>query len=341
MKKCAIFLALLVACDSSTGPSTLDPAARLVNVVVFDSDRSGHYAVYKMNFDGSSVQLLTPASDTASCPSVSPDGSSVVYYAVRGQDSTVAVLMRADGANRVELMRGWRFDGCPVWSPKGDRIILQPAINPSKPSNNISTFGAGGGLLTAFASGSAVVASTRGSDALVYDLVSLTGNQRIVISRFDGSDMRILSANAMSPAVSSVADQVVEDCWQSGAPTSHALCSVRSDGTLMWRFSTSIVGAPTFSPNGKLIAFNCVGTICITTAEGTGTVSAAAAAAAAVVPVAWSPASDKIFFPCFPRASFENNYSEDICRINSDGTALMNLTSGYHNQHVSIAQAAQ
>src|SRR3954462_7779001 len=95
-----LLLTAVVACDSSTAPTDgLAAAARLINVVVFDSDRSGHFGVYAMNLDGSSPRLLTPPSETASCPSVSPDGVWIAYLKAIAADTTAAILVRADGAH--------------------------------------------------------------------------------------------------------------------------------------------------------------------------------------------------------------------------------------------------
>src|SRR4051812_17410653 len=103
-RKSILLLAAVVACDSSIAPTdSLAPAARLINVVLFDSDRSGHFGIYAMNLDGSSPRLLTPPSETASCPRVSPDGAWIAYLQRIDAGTTAAILVRADGAHRTEL----------------------------------------------------------------------------------------------------------------------------------------------------------------------------------------------------------------------------------------------
>ncbi|NOR11786.1 MAG: hypothetical protein GQ545_00875 [Candidatus Aminicenantes bacterium] len=85
--------------------------------VIFSSDmhsepKSGNYDIYIMDIDGSNLKRLTNIEGQASNPSMSPDGTKIVYDLSNGRESEIYV-MDADGANPKSLGKGSN----PAWSP--------------------------------------------------------------------------------------------------------------------------------------------------------------------------------------------------------------------------------
>jgi TolB protein len=65
-----------------------------------------------MDIDGSNLKRLTNTEGQASNPSMSPDGTKIVYDLSQGRESEIYVI-DADGANPKSLGKGSN----PAWSP--------------------------------------------------------------------------------------------------------------------------------------------------------------------------------------------------------------------------------
>jgi TolB protein len=74
--------------------------------------QSGNYDIYIMNIDGSNLIRLTKTDGQASNPSMSPDGSRIVYDLFKDEESKIYVINK-DGSNPVYLGKGSN----PAWSP--------------------------------------------------------------------------------------------------------------------------------------------------------------------------------------------------------------------------------
>lgn len=99
--------------------------------IVFDSDRTGVYDIYVMNWDGTDQRRLTDANAIEGLPTLSPDGSQIAYH--RNGDLWV---MNSDGTNqRMVAAVGPLAPGGAVqrtcWSPDGNRIafVVRDAAN--------------------------------------------------------------------------------------------------------------------------------------------------------------------------------------------------------------------
>ena len=91
-------------------------------ILLFSSDRSGVFHLYRVRDDGSELRDLTPSME-AFRGDWSPDGTKVVYAATGG-----LFVMNADGSAPTPLgVQG----GAPKWSPDGRRILFNAggAIN--------------------------------------------------------------------------------------------------------------------------------------------------------------------------------------------------------------------
>ncbi len=89
--------------------------------VLFESNRSGAFELYRMPLDGSGTVALTDSEGTEAEAKQSPDGRQVAFVSDRDGDFDVYV-MDNDGANVRQLTSNDGADRCPQWSPDGQRI---------------------------------------------------------------------------------------------------------------------------------------------------------------------------------------------------------------------------
>jgi len=106
--------------------------------IIFNSQRDDdgqsdvtNYEIYEMRLDGSEVKRLTNFPEWDTYPSISPDGTRIVWRRVlptggsssSGRDSEVFAMNR-DGSDPVNLSNQSAFDGYPSWSPDGSKIVF-------------------------------------------------------------------------------------------------------------------------------------------------------------------------------------------------------------------------
>ncbi len=116
-------------------PRTPMAAALPSDVLVFDSDRSGNFELYRMALDGSQVQQLTsdPRFDSW-WGRISPDKHRILFYRTpkgvhdTNYDQASLWLMNADGTEIRELRPrgtdGWALQGHAEWSPDGAQLVM-------------------------------------------------------------------------------------------------------------------------------------------------------------------------------------------------------------------------
>jgi Tol biopolymer transport system component len=106
--------------------------------IIFNSQRNddgqgktSNYEIYEMNVDGTDIRRLTDFPGWDTYPSISPDGSRIVWRRVlptggssrSGRNSEIFVMNR-DGSAPVNVTNDPAFDGYPAWSPDGSRIVF-------------------------------------------------------------------------------------------------------------------------------------------------------------------------------------------------------------------------
>lgn len=122
--------------------------------VVFNSARSTpdlkadwakqFHEIFTMKFDGSDVKQLTHLKTVSTYPSFSPDGKFICFRSVTNDpafrwDLTSAernsevFVMNVDGTNPVNLTKNAAYDGWPMWSPDGKKIVF--SSNRAGPAN--------------------------------------------------------------------------------------------------------------------------------------------------------------------------------------------------------------
>lgn len=117
--------------------------------ITFESSKSGKFAVYVINTDGTELQKLTSDDSDSTQPSWSPTSKQIAFVSNRDGPHHI-YIMNADGSEQRRLTDSPDDDLTPSFSPKGDHIVFV-----SKPASEyvgnifvISTSGAGRGRLT-------------------------------------------------------------------------------------------------------------------------------------------------------------------------------------------------
>ena len=93
--------------------------------VLFISGRTGHPQLYKMNADGSGVQMITTGEGDVANPSWSPDGKKVTFAWTRGYDPGNFNIFVMDVGTKefVQLTRQNGSNENPFWAPDGVHLV--------------------------------------------------------------------------------------------------------------------------------------------------------------------------------------------------------------------------
>ena len=102
------------------------------------------HEVFTMNADGGDVKQISSAKTVSTYPSFSPDGKRICFRRVIDApgyqwDLTLSprnsevFVMNADGTNPVNLTKNAAYDGWPMWSPDGRKILF--SSNRAGPAN--------------------------------------------------------------------------------------------------------------------------------------------------------------------------------------------------------------
>jgi len=91
------------------------------NAVLFESNRSGTFELYRLPLDGGEAVALTDSEGIEAEAKQSPDGRQIAFVSDRDGDFEVYV-MDTGGANVRQLTSNDGADRCPQWSPDGRQI---------------------------------------------------------------------------------------------------------------------------------------------------------------------------------------------------------------------------
>ncbi len=101
----------------------------------FVSDRDGsNYELYRTDIDGFSNTLrLTNSAGNKLYPSLSADGSKIVFQHGDYNGSTEIYVINSDGSNLLQLTNNSVYDGYPNFSPDGQKIVFAAWDNEQYP----------------------------------------------------------------------------------------------------------------------------------------------------------------------------------------------------------------
>lgn len=244
---------------SPTTAVTAGPAA--AGRILFESTRDSSHAIFEMDPDGSHVVAL-PNGPHDHQPDWSPDHRRIAFTRDSGGKVPGIYVMDADGTNVRLVIRDSTSDAeFPVWSPDGTRLAY--ASTPS-----------GGGI---------------GTSSLV--VVNVDGTGRHVVSHSPAGSIRA----AWSPDGQWIVFFEGTGC---------DLCAVHPDGTGQHRLaaadpnSTAGFGFPSWSPDGRTIAFQRDQRIVVINADGSGATDLTSGVADDEF-VDWSPDGSWLVFARF------------------------------------------
>ncbi|HEY9500637.1 MAG TPA: hypothetical protein VIR01_03270, partial [Pyrinomonadaceae bacterium] len=135
--------------------------------VVFSSDRSGAFCLWRIDIDGSNPKQLT--NHTSWLPSFAPDGRTIVYAAQVNKSTLSSIGI--DGGEPRQLTSN--AAGLPVYSPDGTRIACLCSEGPGAPQRLSVIAASGGPFIKSFAQPSGFTAPIRWTSdgrAIIYGI---------------------------------------------------------------------------------------------------------------------------------------------------------------------------
>ena len=261
------FIALIASLCACQGERARQANAPPPTRIAFDSIRDGDYEIYVMNADGSGVRQLTDNDSYDAFAALSSNGRRVAFEAERGGNVDVFV-MSVDGTEEVRLTDDEGYDGQPAWSPNGAKIAFT------------STQGGNPDIYVMQADGSEVTRLTESDSPELNPTWSADGT-KIAFETVEGdeneSGVYVMNANgtgemrltegedpAWSPSGSKIAfaRYVRSDLpVQLDLEPDWNIHVMNPDGSGEARLTEdkAVEVAPTWSPDGKRLAFQSTG----------------------------------------------------------------------------------
>ena len=270
--------ALSTAC-SSTGPNSEVSKAHLTGEwILFASDRTDNWEIYRMHSDGSSVRRLTESAAYDWAPSFSPDGSQIAFssnylvgevkqtgsevngeWVVEGfeelQEQEI-FLMDSDGNNlRALTDNTLAVDNGPDWSPDGSQIVFYSDLNQeSVEIYSINVDGTGLKQLTELGANNWDPSWSPDGQQIVFS--SLLSEWLPYVMEADGSNLRFLEETgpgwkfSWSPSGDRIA-------FSSNRDGNWNIYVIDADGTNVVQLTSDSTDEhdPVWSPSGQQIAF--------------------------------------------------------------------------------------
>jgi len=244
-----IALAALVAVCSA-GASTSAAPARVAFTAVPEAGSSG---VVTVSADGSDIENLTPGSAAAERdPSLSPDGTQLVFDGVAGAGPTLTTqlyLVDADGSDRRQLTSGQVSSLEPHWSPRGDLIaFLRTSTNADYDLWVVRPDGSGLRQLTFDGHGKGNVSWSPGGSRILYTRDDVSGSTVDSVG-LDGAPPRVLASASLGASASWSPD------GSRVAFTGPGLSVMNADGSDAHQIVDLNASSTAWSPDGSRIAF--------------------------------------------------------------------------------------
>lgn len=219
--------------------------------IVFARDMGGgNHDIFVANADGTGAVDLTNNAFDDTDPSVSPDGTRVLFASNRGGSYDIYVINLNGSGPAIRLTGSFGPERWPSWSPDGNKILYS-RFDPLLP-------GAGYDI---------VQANADGSNATDLYSSSLPGDDRHAVYQPDGTHIVWSRANGGT------------QLWEMDSTGQNPAQLVGS---------ATVDVNPTWSPDSTRLAWDCSSAICVWGADGY-TISAITGPIAGLGRVAWSP----------------------------------------------------
>jgi dipeptidyl aminopeptidase/acylaminoacyl peptidase len=225
--------------------------------IAFQSQRDGNNEIYVMNGDGSGQINLTnhPANDID--PSVSADGSKIVFASNRTGDDFEIYVMNADGTNVMPLTDNTDNDILPAISPDGGKIAFVSERDGNLEIYIMNADGSGETRLTNNSATDEFPSFNSDGSKIAFNS-DRDGNNEIYVMNADGSNQMRLTFFATStetgPSFSRDGSKIA---FTSNRDGNNEIYVMNADGSNQARvtISSAFDASASFSPDGSKIAF--------------------------------------------------------------------------------------
>jgi Tol biopolymer transport system component len=211
--------------------------------------------------DGKHPVRLTPRWRGLGTPAWSPRGRYVAFKRsadYHGGHPTTAKIAVADARGHVHWTFGaWDKNGSPIWSPDGRHIAYRGTDNDG--SNGFAVARPDGSddhrVLECVSDDCSSAHPSWSADGQRIAFVDWTGptGPRIVSTRSDGSDRRLLVADAQQPVYSPKEPKLAYTAGSQSAFTT--LFVADADGNGPRTIASGVISWPTWSPDGRFLAY--------------------------------------------------------------------------------------
>jgi TolB protein len=270
-------LALLIFCPASNAQRALTLAYQLTHVdtgepfpspdgkkILFESSVAGHYELFTMNADGSSVVQLTHTGTNHDTPSWSPDGRKIAFVSDRNGHEVIYV-MDADGSSEQPVTSATADSIHPNWSPDSRKLIYCADDDLHPPKKNEAAI-----YVVDLQSGQATTLISEGTNT--YPSWSPDGSKIAFRKMVGEMNSEVFIANSDGTAQKNVTEHPAFDGWPAWSPdgkqiafssnrrANYQIFLMNADGSNVRLLANTEGRAtePRWSVDGKMIYFtNC------------------------------------------------------------------------------------
>jgi len=244
--------------------------------LLFQSTRSGRWALYTADPDGASVRLFVDTADDPVVAAWSPSGQQIAYAATTEGQSEIFVI-NADGSARKRLTQDPGDDSHPHWSADGSRIFFNSAR--TTPDRNADWARQWHEVFSMKPDGSDLKQHTRCRTVCTYPVPSPDGrriayrkiidapgldwalksvarNSEVFVADMDGAKELNLTGHAAYdgyPMWSPDGRWIIFSSARTGRPNGGQLFLVRPDGSSLRQVTEGAAAyvQPSFTPDGR------------------------------------------------------------------------------------------
>jgi hypothetical protein len=204
--------------------------------IAFQSQRDGNNEIYVMNGDGSGQINLTnhPANDID--PSVSADGSKIVFASNRTGDDFEIYVMNADGTNVMPLTDNTDNDILPAISPDGGKIAFVSERDGNLEIYIMNADGSGETRLTNNSATDEFPSFNSDGSKIAFNS-DRDGNNEIYVMNADGSNQARVTISSAFDASASFSPDGSKIAFQSSRDGNHEIYTVNIDGSNLTRLT--------------------------------------------------------------------------------------------------------